>query len=463
MNDKNHQSNIGICTNKVYIDFRQFNLQRNKTKKNRKRNKNFSNDLFCFLRDFIFDKVNEDKWSHIPKSIIAKYLRGLDNPYSGPQKKYGPFSNTNDTKVLISFISNTIFVIKGFIFPKLKPSKTNQHEFHFFNYLSSLKNIKFESCKFFSKYCFSHNIRIFYQNCVFDTSWTVLNTPILENETNYEQVLYSDCIFKENVDILSQKTDQIITFETFIFRDCHFKKYLKLCDAKFNKPIFKNSNKYENKKYKFYIIKEFFISRCEFVDKFILNSMASHFINIEDSKFKSKFELKAGLIRSIAIKNSNFDKLFDSHNTKYGDFYCFKCIFSDLVILEKCYFANFRTATKIAEFTYVTFLGIVNFRESFFKRGLNIKTVNLKVTPNFLNIKIHEKGKEYLEHTNRETYRIIKDSFDKSGNHIEANKFFIREMNAYRNEMRQYKKEKDKIKKNHKRKNTLGKKDLFFV
>ncbi|TOG45348.1 hypothetical protein, partial [Vibrio parahaemolyticus] len=37
--------------------------------------------------------------------------------------------------------------------------------------------------------------------------------------------------------------------------------------------------------------------------------------------------------------------------------------------------------------------------------------------------------------TNRETLRIIKHSFDKVGNHIEANKYFSLEMERYKNDM----------------------------
>jgi hypothetical protein len=38
-------------------------------------------------------------------------------------------------------------------------------------------------------------------------------------------------------------------------------------------------------------------------------------------------------------------------------------------------------------------------------------------------------------YTNRETFRIIKHSFDKIGNNIEANKFFVLEMKKYKEEL----------------------------
>lgn len=41
----------------------------------------------------------------------------------------------------------------------------------------------------------------------------------------------------------------------------------------------------------------------------------------------------------------------------------------------------------------------------------------------------------YSHNTNRETLRIIKNSFDKIGNHIDANKFFVKEMMRYKQDL----------------------------
>ena len=81
-------------------------------------------------------------------------------------------------------------------------------------------------------------------------------------------------------------------------------------------------------------------------------------------------------------------------------------------------------------FEYVTFLSFTNFRNTTFYSGLNLENSNLKEAPNFLNIDINPKF------TNRETFRIIKNSFDKIGNNIEANKFFVFEMNKYEEELK---------------------------
>ena len=83
-----------------------------------------------------------------------------------------------------------------------------------------------------------------------------------------------------------------------------------------------------------------------------------------------------------------------------------------------------------AKFIYTTFMSFSNFRGTKFLSGLDFENANLKEQPNFLKTDISPKN------TNRETFRIVKHSFDHVGNKIEANKFYSEEMNAYRREMK---------------------------
>ena len=121
-----------------------------------------------------------------------------------------------------------------------------------------------------------------------------------------------------------------------------------------------------------------------------------------------------------------FTKDADFHSTKFKNFNIKEVSFSALTVFEKCEFLN-----KKAEFNYVNFKNNTTFRDSKFPKGLDLRNINAKVENlNFLNINIKEEG------TDRESFRIIKSSFDKVGNHIEANKFFALEMKAYKKELR---------------------------
>jgi hypothetical protein len=119
--------------------------------------------------------------------------------------------------------------------------------------------------------------------------------------------------------------------------------------------------------------------------------------------------------------------LFDSYGSHFQSFYIFKSIFEKFAGFERNVFSGDDKATM---FKYVTFLDFTNFRSVEFNNGLDLETTNLQEPPNFLNAKINVKN------TNRETFRIIKHSFDKIGNQIEANKYFSFEMKKYKEELK---------------------------
>jgi hypothetical protein len=98
---------------------------------------------------------------------------------------------------------------------------------------------------------------------------------------------------------------------------------------------------------------------------------------------------------------------------------------------ESCEFGEKDNVSKelMPLFLYATFMSFVNFRNTQFYSGLDISHVNLKESPNFLNATIN------FNNTTRETFRIIKSSFDDIGNKIEANKYFAFEMQKYRKEL----------------------------
>ena len=85
-------------------------------------------------------------------------------------------------------------------------------------------------------------------------------------------------------------------------------------------------------------------------------------------------------------------------------------------------------------FKYATFMDFSSFRGTRFSSGLDFSKTNLKDTPNFLNVYVDPKN------TNRETFRIIKNSFSDTGNFIEESHFFVKEMEVYRKELNTIKK-----------------------
>ena len=148
-------------------------------------------------------------------------------------------------------------------------------------------------------------------------------------------------------------------------------------------------------------------------------------------EFEGKVELKECDIKYTLISNVNFKSLFDAYKTKFNQFKMNRSIFDDFSGFEKCEFGCVgSTSLEKIEFEYVTFLNFTNFRKAKFYSGLDFEHTNLKESPNFLNAEINYKN------TNRETFRIIKHSFDKIGNQIEANKYFALEIKKYKEELK---------------------------
>jgi len=108
-----------------------------------------------------------------------------------------------------------------------------------------------------------------------------------------------------------------------------------------------------------------------------------------------------------------------------------KSIFNDFTGFENCIFGTSNNLIEeLAEFEYVTFKDILTLRNTKFLSGLNLENINLLNDANFLKIIVAFKN------TPRETFRLIKHSFDKISNSIEANKFFIKEMTKYKEELK---------------------------
>lgn len=149
---------------------------------------------------------------------------------------------------------------------------------------------------------------------------------------------------------------------------------------------------------------------------------------IEGTKFNKKFELKNCIINNFNFEDSNVKGIFDLYKSSFVKARFYKSIFEEFAAFEQVVFGNGKSGNK-TEFIYTTFKDFSNFRDTKFKSGLSFSKANFKQEPNFLNTKIN------TEDTDRETFRIIKQSFDDVGNKLEANKFFAEEMIAYSKEL----------------------------
>lgn len=309
------------------------------------------------------------------------------------------------------------------VFTKIKfPSYDSRDNFDYTKILCKLRRLHFNYCDFNCNEIKIKEAHFFYQDCNFHMGWSLSESNILPN---YNDVIYQACIFNQEVDLYSDTDKEKYKLDNPQFCDCVFNKRISFYGVEISAPIFNNSEDYESK------IEALLLEKCSIDKRFVLNNHVIELLSIDSCEMNAKFEFKYNVIDKFDIFNTNFYKLVDVHETVFKDFSIRKSIFNDFVAFEKCKF-GYSDGDKeecLSVFLYVTFLGFVNFRNAIFYNGLDIENVNLKENPNFLNCSINS------DDTNRETYRIIKNSFDKAGNFIEANKYFMCEMNAYKIEL----------------------------
>jgi hypothetical protein len=311
------------------------------------------------------------------------------------------------------------------------PKPDIQSKINYAKILNPLKQVHFDSCHFFTSYIESSDPEFFFQDCIFHERWSVFNAQILKN---FNGVLYQNCTFYKEVSSYSEDDGKYV-IDSQLFNDCEFKNGIEFGNVEFKAPIFNNTDDVDLN------IESLHLMDCILKDKFILNRCNIQLFFMEDTIFESKFEFKQNIVADFQIFNTNYFKVVDTFETKFGKFNIKKSIFDDFVGFEKCSFGDSDNSENenAAKFTYATFLSFVNFRNTNFYSGLDIENINLKEAPNFLNTNINEK------HSNRETFRIVKSSFDKINNYIEANKYFYYEMKKYKEELKGTNKTQEKV------------------
>lgn len=322
-----------------------------------------------------------------------------------------------------------------------------------------LGRIDLINCYFESEY-FDINNNTYFKDCNFENNFTI--NPFSKNNSG-DRYRYINCTFNGDLSVIPSGNNKEMLCN--LFYECNFLSNLTIQNLEFRKNIFmfpdpvilfnnmsintnesiiNNSFKKIKTHHRF---KKIAISNCIFDIDFKLNGFDDDYfeelnkykceyelddmiideLEIIDTKFESKLEIKNRSINNFNFKNSNVSGIFDVFESEFHKAYFFKSIFKDFAAFEKVKFSNGLEVNKTV-FEYTTFKDFSNFRNTKFPSGLDFSTANLKQEPNFLNTDINLNG------TDRETLRIVKNSFEKNNNKIEANRFFTYEMREYRNE-----------------------------
>lgn len=370
------------------------------------------NNFYIQLCEYIIEQIfnTTEETSHFDKNIVRSILKN---------------ERLNDNIIairpqIIQSLKEQIVVLSHIAFPK----RDSREFFDYIPMLQNLGKIHFNYCEFYLGYIELPSIECFFQDCEFYEHWSICDYYPLEYVQN---VIYEQCKFYDRVSASgneSQSSRLILSHQQF--DNCNFEKELtfEYVDAK--EAIFSDSDELRSN------IKSLKVLHSNFEKRFVLNDYTIESVYFENSVFDEKFEFKYNRVNAFEIDDCNFKKTADFFETTFEKFKVHKSIFDNFTGFELCKFGkeiDSKNREYIALFEYVTFLNFVNFRNTRFFSGLDIDNINAKDSPNFLNAEIA------FANTTRETFRIIKNSFDKIGNHIDANHFFSMEMRKYKEEL----------------------------
>lgn len=289
-----------------------------------------------------------------------------------------PAFNTEDGLFFNKEIKeNKILMLSGVQFPEQVNEMSAQYLYQeLLTQPHDYQAVYFENCTFNTKY-FELGLSVAFFKCSFNKRWLHSNFKLL---TEKQDSFYCDCIFNKSLVITSEIDDKL-----------------------FSNTIF--------------ICIRLIVINATISTRAIWNNISVSFIYIIGSVFEDKLEIKNNNFKKLGVNDTNFNGLVDFYESSFDEFEVQKCIFNEFVAFEKCKFGLYGSnLKKIVLFKYVTFKDFINFRGAKFYSGLSLENINTIKEPNFLNATFTNNAQKI---TDRETFRIIKHSFDAVGNHIE--------------------------------------------
>ena len=442
------------CEEKIFKDLKECVLHCTEKEIHNDEYECYRKDFYDFISEYVFkeiDKKFKDFWNTSDLQTIAE-LESQENDRNIFLRLIGGVKETELSPNLKKHMRKTDLILDEIKFPK--DIAMQGLSLNAILILKNLGRVIFKNCEF-NSYSTMLFAEFYYEHCNFRRGARINPFPDLKDDHKYR---YMYCRFQSDVEVVSSIHSKEINSN--LFYECIFDEKITMSDVNINKNAFyfpefntdfiageKSNNFLYFKRY--YNIKQLSIKKCYFELSLKLNGfnekdignikkegcyferkdLTTSSISIVDSKFKSKFEIKHRIVKDFKFENSNVDGIFDVYKSFFINTRFYKVIFEEFAAFEYVVFGDGCIDNR-ADFIYVTFKDFSNFRDTNFKSGLNFSRANLKQEPNFLNAKVN------VNHTDRETLRIIKNSFEKVNNKIESNRFFIHEMSSYREEIK---------------------------
>ena len=170
---------------------------------------------------------------------------------------------------------------------------------------------------------------------------------------------------------------------------------------------------------------------CSFLNMMIDSKSNTEEVSFSQCDFNGEFSIQDKKLTKLCIELSTFEKYVQFQRSEFKELIIETSTFKNIVNFQDCSF-------ETTSFENVSFKENIYFSRLKVGDNCNIDFTNIffKENANFYGIR--QKNKTFLEAkniNNRETARIIKNSFEKQNNIIESNKFYALEMQKREEEL----------------------------
>ncbi|WP_375722847.1 pentapeptide repeat-containing protein [Arcobacter sp. KX21116] len=271
--------------------------------------------------------------------------------------------------------NNKIYLFNEFIFPRTEDESGN---------------FMFENKDFLKEYGYVFNKKLYFKNCKF------LDTLNFTNVKMQDDIIFENCIFKSKIQFNGLISEG--NFEMINSLENYNKEEYSIEEVNFAGAVFKNNAKFKRLKF------------CK--------------SDFDNCLFEKESDFYKTIFKLTSFKRTRF---------------CGNCIFDEAIIFDVFDTYNVEKKAKETEnkvkFTLSKFEGTTRFYKTIFIKNLDLRNTYFYNRVNFLGISSNKDKYQDIKVSNRETARIIKDSFEQQNNIIEANKFYALEMKKREKEL----------------------------
>lgn len=377
------------------------------------------------------DKLSEDLIDFVAKQLCG--LQGNKSPYSEPDivtwlagGAVHPIFKNIDV-AMSHLVKNHRLKLNNFVFGEWD----NSDQPLWLDVLGRLRNIYFEQCEFECSKLALNNVATWYDGCKFGKPWFVTMGKNSEALIEAGDALYNTCEFSGAVSLNGKDVDEeTLGRYAVVFQDCKigslYVSQINLMTRLYVAPSqgidFLIKNRHTSQK----TLEDFLAISAVFKKEFDLNHLHVGAIQLSRCNFEEGINLSGFVCDILNLDSCNVDSSFNfnrAHATKVG---FSDCHFKRSVILDSSSF-------DVLLLKASSFEQILSLEHAEITDCVGIGSCSMSKPPNFLNCQL---SNEVILTADRETFRIIKSSFDAVGNNIEANRYFSYEMNAYLKELR---------------------------